>query len=222
VIEKLVPPSVACDESTTDVAESLMLPAEAAQVANAVVKRRREFGTVRHCARRALAELGVDPVPLLPGPNREPLWPPGVVGSMTHCAGYRAAAVARAADVHSIGIDAEPHGPLPDGVLESIAREEELPRLAELAAGEPTVHWDRMLFCAKESVYKVWFPLARRWLGFEDASITLRPGGEFHAALLVPGPSVAGAELTSVTGRWLVEADLVVTAICLPVAEAPN
>ena len=76
-----------------------------------------------------------------------------------------------------MGIDAEPHAPLPDGVLGQIARAEERPRLAELAGAEPEVHWDRLLFCAKETVYKVWFPLAECWLGFEDASAHLRPGG---------------------------------------------
>jgi 4'-phosphopantetheinyl transferase EntD len=217
VIEQLVPAGVAGHESFTDVPESLMLPAEAAQVSKAVEKRRREFGTVRHLARRALAELGLDPVALLPGKQREPLWPAGVVGSLTHCAGYRAAVVARAADVHSIGIDAEPHGPLPEGVLEAVTVPDELPRLAVLTSADPTVHWDRMLFSAKESVYKTWFPLAGRWLGFEDASITLAPGGTFRAELLVPGPRVAGVELTGFTGRWLVGSGLVLTAICLPV-----
>ncbi|HTF48232.1 MAG TPA: 4'-phosphopantetheinyl transferase superfamily protein [Pseudonocardia sp.] len=221
MIEKLLPAGVACAEAFTDVAESLMYPEEAAEVAKAVEKRRREFGTARHCARRAMAELGVAPAPVLPGERREPIWPAGVVGSMTHCAGYRAAALALAEGMHSIGIDAEPHAPLPDGVLGAIARDEELPRLAKLAAAEPSVHWDRMLFCAKESVYKAWFPLARRWLGFEEASVTLESTGDFHAELLVPGPRVDGVELRGFTGRWLVEADLLITAICLPVARRP-
>jgi 4'-phosphopantetheinyl transferase EntD len=216
VIEKLLAPGVTGAEAFADVAERLMLPAEAAVVARAVDTRRREFGTVRHCARRALAELGLPPVPLLPGQHREPGWPDGVVGSLTHCAGYRAAAVARADDMHSVGIDAEPHAPLPDGVLRTVARAEELPRLAALAADHPGMHWDRLLFCVKESVYKVWFPLARRWLGFADASVTPDPGGGFEVELLVAGPMVDGEELTGLTGRWLVEAGLVVTAICLP------
>jgi 4'-phosphopantetheinyl transferase EntD len=222
VIEKLLPAGVASAEAFTDVAESLMYPEEAAEVAKAVEKRRREFGTARHCARRAMAELGVAPAPVLPGERREPIWPAGVVGSMTHCAGYRAAALALTERMHSIGIDAEPHAPLPEGVLDAIARDEELPRLAELSAAQPWVHWDRMLFCAKESVYKAWFPLAKRWLGFEEASVILEPTGDFHAELLVSGPKVDGVELRGFTGRWLVEADLLITAICLPVAGTPS
>jgi 4'-phosphopantetheinyl transferase EntD len=220
VIERLLAPGVVGVDTVADVPEAWMLPEEAAVVARAVDKRRREFGTVRHCARRAMEELGLPPVPVLPGERREPRWPAGVVGSLTHCAGYRAAAVARAAEVRSVGIDAEPHGPLPDGVLDSVARPEELPRLAAMAAAHPGTHWDRLLFSAKESVYKAWFPLARRWLGFEDASLTLDPGGGFDAALWVPGPTVDGAELTALRGRWLVEDGLVVTAICLPAVPA--
>lgn len=213
MIEKLVPGSVVCEEAFHDVPETLMLPGEAAAIARAVPKRRREFGTVRHCARRAMAALGVPPAPLLPGANREPLWPDGLVGSLTHCAGYRAAAVARRADLATVGIDAEPHGPLPDGVLEAITLEEERPRIA---GAEQGVHWDRLLFCAKESVYKAWFPLTGRWLGFEQASVTLRPDGEFRAELRVPGPRLAGVELTEFSGRWLVDAGLVITAVTVP------
>ena len=98
-----------------------------------------------------------------------------MVGSITHCAGYRACAVARAAHVAGVGIDAEPHAPLPAGVLGQIARPEERPLLARAGRTEPAVHWDRLLFCAKEAVYKVWFPLAACWLGFEDAVLTLDP-----------------------------------------------
>ena len=71
-----------------------------------------------------------------PGAKREPLWPAGVVGSITHCDGYRAAAVARATDLATVGIDAEPHEPLPDGVLAAIALPAEPPRAAR--ARRPT------------------------------------------------------------------------------------
>ncbi|HEY3692789.1 MAG TPA: hypothetical protein VGL46_21300 [Pseudonocardiaceae bacterium] len=50
---------------------------------------------------------------MVPGERRKPVWPPGVVGSLTHCTGYRAAAVAHRRGVLTVGIDAEPHEPLP-------------------------------------------------------------------------------------------------------------
>ena len=93
----------------------------------------------------------------------------GVVGSLTHCQGYRGAAVGLAASVRSVGIDAEPHGVLPDGVLNAISLPIERYEIGALPGG---LHWDRILFCAKEATYKAWFPLTERWLGFEDAHIT--------------------------------------------------
>ncbi|SMD19487.1 4'-phosphopantetheinyl transferase family protein [Kibdelosporangium aridum] len=217
MIEKLMPAGVASKEMFSDAAESTMFPEEAAHVAKAVDKRKREYATVRHCARQAFAELGVPPVPLLTGERGAPQWPSGIVGSMTHCAGYRAAVVARSSDIHTLGIDAEPHAPLPEGVLGVISRDEENGRLAKLTAADNTVHWDRMLFCAKETVYKAWFPLTRKWLGFEEASITLADDGTFKAKLMVPGPVIAGERVDVFNGKWIVGDGLVITAIAIPV-----
>jgi 4'-phosphopantetheinyl transferase EntD len=165
--------------------EAGLFPEEREHIAHAVAKRRVEFAAVRRCARKALQELGYPPVPILPGEQREPRWPEGVVGSMTHCAGYCAAAVARSGEVSALGIDAEVHAPLPEGVLDLISLESERALLAELTERVPgAVHWDRVLFSAKESVYKAWFPLTRRWLGFEQADIELRMDGTFEARLL--------------------------------------
>jgi 4'-phosphopantetheinyl transferase EntD len=219
VIEKLMPAGVASRETTEDAPESTMFPEEAAHVGKAVDKRRREYATVRNCARLAMADLGLPPVPLLTGERGAPRWPDGVVGSMTHCAGYRAAVVALSSTVHTVGIDAEPHDTLPEGVENAIALDEERAMLTRLAAADPGIHWDRMLFCAKEAVYKAWFPLTRKWLGFEEALITLTPDGTFEARLLVPGPVVAGAQVAGFSGRWLVGDGLIITAIALPVGK---
>ncbi|GAA2612250.1 4'-phosphopantetheinyl transferase family protein [Streptomyces tubercidicus] len=215
MIDKLLPAPIRTAEAFEDAPLSEMFPEELAQVANAVPKRQREFGTVRGCARRALAELGFPPAPLLPGPNREPQWPAGVVGAMTHCAGYRAVAVARAAEVRTIGLDAEPNLPVNDpGVVDLVTLPEERTQLRRLAALQPEVCWDRLVFSAKESVYKAWFPLTRRWLDFEEALLTLDPtNATFTAQLLVPGPVVDGRELTEFSGKWLVGSGFVVTAV---------
>ncbi|MGW8552855.1 4'-phosphopantetheinyl transferase family protein [Streptomyces tubercidicus] len=215
MIDKLLPAPIRTAETFEDAPLSEMFPEELAQVANAVPKRQREFGTVRGCARRALAELGFPPAPLLPGPNREPQWPAGVVGAMTHCDGYRAVAVARTAEVRTIGLDAEPNLPVNDpGVVDLVTLPEERTQLRRLVALQPEVCWDRLVFSAKESVYKAWFPLTRRWLDFEEALLTLDPtNSTFTAQLLVPGPVVDGRELTEFSGKWLVGSGFVVTAV---------
>ena len=219
MIAGLLPPSVAVVDACGPLPGEGLLPEEEALVARAVAKRRAEFTTVRTCARRALAQLGLPPAPLLSGAKREPLWPAGVVGSLTHCAGYGAAAVAWSSDLATVGIDAEPHDQLPAGVLDRVSLPDERRQLRGLPAG---VHWDRVLFSAKESVYKAWYPLARRWLGFEDARLRFVPGpdptrGTFTAELLVPGlPPVAGRPVPVLPGRYAVGGGLLVTAIALP------
>jgi 4'-phosphopantetheinyl transferase EntD len=206
MIGTLVPASASA-EMFYDAPESTMFPAVAAAVAGARPERRREFATVRHCARRALRQLGIAAVPILPDGDRAPRWPAGVVGSMTHCAGYRAAVVARSGELCGVGIDAEPHDALPPAVLDVVLREEERARLLELTDAHPGLHWDRIVFCAKEAVYKAWFPLTGRWLGFEDVSTAVQIDGTFQARPRVPGPEVAG-----LSGRWVVGRGLVVAA----------
>jgi 4'-phosphopantetheinyl transferase EntD len=213
VIEEILPTAAATAEVFDDLDEAALFPVEEEIVGRAVEKRRREFATGRACARRALERLGLPPVPIESGARGEPLWPTGVVGSITHCDGYRACAVAKSAQARAVGIDAEPNAPLPEGLLSDIARPEELPLLAELSHSAPAIHWDRLLFSAKETVYKAWFPLAERWLGFEDATLTIDPAGTFSARLLVPGPIVGGNEVTGFEGRWLARDGLVLAAI---------
>jgi 4'-phosphopantetheinyl transferase EntD len=204
---------VACAESFVDPPEAVLFPEEEAVIARAVPKRRQEFTTARHCARTALATLGAPPAPILPGEMGAPTWPPGYVGTMTHCAGYRAAAIARTDRVASVGLDAEPHQPLPSGVLPLVTLPEERAWLIEYGQRRPDIHWDRLLFCTKEAVYKGWFPLANRWLGFQDALVTIDPDGTFEARLLVDGPTLLGVgPLQTIAGKWLVSDGLIVTA----------
>ena len=219
MIEEILPPAVASAHAFDDPPDAELLPGEEEIVARAVETRRRQFTTARACARRALEQLGIPPAPILRDERGAPLWPRDVVGSITHCDGYRAAAVARSADVTAVGIDAEPNGPLPRGVLGDIGFGDELTWVRELSAAHPAVSWDRLLFSAKESVYKAWYPLARRWLGFDEAAIEVdRAGGTFEARLLVPGPAVHGDTLEGFSGRWMARDGLVVTAIALPAA----
>jgi 4'-phosphopantetheinyl transferase EntD len=214
VIEKILPVGVACAEAFADPPDGVLFLEEEALVAKAVEKRRQEFTTARGCARSALATLGVAPAPILTGERGAPQWPSGIVGSITHCVGYRAAAVARARDMLTIGLDAEPNQVLPDGVLAMISLPGERARLNDLAAMALGTCWDRLLFSAKESVYKAWFPLAGRWLGFEDVDITINPAdGTFEARLLVATPAVGGSSLVGFTGRWLASDGLILTAI---------
>lgn len=122
---------------------------------------------------------------MLSGARGEPLWPDGIVGSLTHCPGFRAAAVAHSSAFVGLGIDAEPNLSLPGDLLEFISLPQERARVHALTQSSPRVCWDRLLFSAKETVFKTWFPLAKRELDFAEADIRIDPdSGTFSARLL--------------------------------------
>ncbi|MFI6472240.1 4'-phosphopantetheinyl transferase [Streptomyces sp. NPDC050516] len=220
MIEKLLPLPAAASEHFGDTPDGEgLFPQERALLAGVGAGRRREFTTVRHCARLALKELGVPPAPLLPDEEGAPGWPTGIVGSMTHCRGYRAAVVARRTAVRALGLDAEPHRPLREGVVSAVARPEER---ASLAGLDGTVCWDRLLFSAKEAAFKAWSPGARaggiRPRSLHDIRVTLHPAdGTFRAEILPDHP-----EATCLEGRWLASGDLLLTAVSVPASPAPS
>jgi 4'-phosphopantetheinyl transferase EntD len=153
-------------------------------------------------------------VPILPGVGGAPTWPAGVQGSMTHCPGYAAAAVGPVAQISAIGIDAEPDAPLPDGVLNLIATPAEQDRLATIQPEADSPDWDRLLFSAKEAVYKAWFPLVGEWLDHQDAEIVFHPHeATFTALLSRDGLIVNGCQVHRLDGRWMRERGILVTAV---------
>lgn len=202
-----------------------LYPVEAEQIAGAVERRRIEFASARACAREAMTRLGVPVTPVVRGGKGMPVWPSGVVGTLTHTEGLRAAALAPAGRVRSIGLDVEVHGSLGAGVLEAVSLPEEAAWVRAAATDMPSVHWDRLLFTAKEATYKTWFPLTRRWLGFADARITLVPDriddddvvtGSLRSQILVDPHAVdGGPDLVEFHGRWVVRDGYVASAIVL-------
>ncbi len=210
MIEELLPATVASAEVCGDVVEPALSEVEERAVANAIEARRLEFITGRACAKLALMRLGVRPEPIEKGPSGAPNWPVGIVGSITHCKGYRASAVARARHVRSIGIDAEPDEPLPEGILNLVATRMEREGLPSDLHG----CWDRLLFSAKEAVYKACFPLTGRWMDFHDASIGFsRTTQTFQASLRRRLMGGDGSEIHYLTGRWMRGRGLILTAV---------
>ena len=218
--------AVTFDELEMDDAAALasMYPVEVEQIGRAVESRRIEFAATRACAREAMSRLGVPAGPITRGGRGMPVWPAGVVGTLTHTGGLRAAALAPSGRVRSLGMDVEPHGPLGDGVLEAVALPEEAAWVRAAAGGMPSVHWGKLLFTAKEATYKAWYPLTRRWLGFADAHITLVPdrdddevvGGVLRSRILVDPHAVdGGPDLVEFHGRWVVRDGYVASAIVL-------
>ena len=189
---------------------------ERAYVARAVPRRRAEFGTARVCARRALADLGFGPRSLVPGPDRAPRWPPGVVGSISHSDGHCAVVVARSSSASGLGLDVEREG--------SLSTDPEIEAAVCVAAER---HWlthrpdaergrlVRLLFSAKEAFYKCQYPSTRTALDFHDVELCIDLAhGTF--AVRVHRTGAAWRSLERARGRLLRTAGFVATAVTLP------
>jgi 4'-phosphopantetheinyl transferase EntD len=189
MIETLFPPGVVTQAATPEMWSGTLRPEEAACLSpRAVEKRRREFTAGRVCARAALERLGVRDYPLLAGADRAPIWPSGVVGSLSHCDDYCGVAVACRGAVAGLGLDVERLRPLAGRVIELVCTPSEADDLAALPGMEPAL-WALVAFCAKESAYKCYYPATGVHLGFHDVTIRLDSGaGTFEATVAAGDP----------------------------------
>jgi 4'-phosphopantetheinyl transferase EntD len=192
-----------------------LFPEEEACIRRAVVKRRREFTAGRLAAREALARLGIHDFPLLSGESRLPLWPEGVVGSISHCAGACGVAVAPSSAVRGVGLDLERADTLEPELAQRICREAERARFSGLAARLPGVDFAKLTFCAKESFYKCWYPITGVFLGFHDVDVEFEPEARrFRARLLrADAPSIGGRR--ELSGRFAIGDGIVASGVSL-------
>ena len=198
-----------------DVLPGELFAEERSAIADASDGRRREFLGGRVCARRALELLGISPVAVPIAVDGAPVWPDGIVGSITHKGRYRAAAVAFASDVAGLGIDAELNGPLPAGVIERIASPAEIEEVERLLADRPGIAWDRLLFSAKESAVKAVQTSVQTLYGDSQGLAAVGVGFDadtraFTGAARLAREMATGA--TSLEGRWELRAGLLIVA----------
>lgn len=193
-----------------------LLDGEFVSVGRAVAQRRHEFIGGRVMARRAMTRLGVAPQAIPAGSDRAPIWPAGLVGSITHTDRWCAAVVARADEILSVGIDvADAHSVGPElwQILCTLAEFEWLSMLPakdrELGA--------TALFSAKESVFKAQYPLTRRMLDHHDVEIRL--SGDWHhwEAELMEPPEDLVNEWPIVEGRLLIDDAMLATCAVIPI-----
>ena len=147
--------------------EDALRPDEARAIADYVVERRRASAAARIVARELLGRLGYPDCSVPRAPSGAPVWPAGVVGSLAHDGRVAVAAVATRLCVEALGIDVEPAEPLPNGLLDIVATPEERLRIGN----DPFA--GRLLFAAKEAVYKAVYPLDGTFLEHHDVQIHL-------------------------------------------------
>ena len=210
--EELFPEGVAFVTRWEQSDDSDLFPEEFQAIARAAPARRKEFALGRSCAREALALLGGPRVAIPVGRFRDPMWPFGYVGSITHCQDFCAVAVARTLPasgcpaIRGLGLDSEPATPLSEELTGVVCSAKECIWLAS-RQGDP-LHWDRLFFCAKESAYKCLFPTTHRFLEFRDMEVRFDAD---HASFDVTLPSPCGSPL-NLLGRYLMRDGLVLTA----------
>lgn len=142
---------------------------EEALIVSAIEKRQREFRAGRHAAHAALDRLGAPDLPILQGEKRNPLWPTTYIGSIAHCRDLCLAVCAVDGEIAGLGIDVEPLSPLPEGVDSHIHTQAEAAFMQRQPDGFP----QRLIFCAKESIYKCYYPLVKRYFGFQSVTLTI-------------------------------------------------
>ncbi|TDJ70257.1 MAG: 4'-phosphopantetheinyl transferase superfamily protein [Planctomycetota bacterium] len=169
-LQSLFPGDVAVVTVTPGMVLGALHPAEEVHVRNAVPKRRREFTAGRHCAREALARLGIHGVAIPAGPDRAPEWPDGITGSISHCDSLCAAVAARVGRIVSLGLDIESVEPLSRELVSLVGTCAEIEEW-DRASGELALDPAKLAFCAKESVYKADYPLTKRFLDFHDVEV---------------------------------------------------
>jgi 4'-phosphopantetheinyl transferase EntD len=178
-------------------------------------RRRRDFTLGRAAARQALAGTGFPvPAPVLRGEQREPLWPQGIVGSISHQGGYGVAAVAWQQDIPAVGIDIQA---IEDRYTDDLIARFADPDEFDWVRSDPNRRTERAvkLFSAKESVFKALYPLGRVWFAFDVAHLTPRADElGFTAAVRLPALSravirlevgVAVSGTFVITGAWLAQ-----------------
>ena len=207
----LFPDGVAFVRAAPALAKEPLHPEEAAIAARMGAERRREFALGRACARHALAELGIHGVPVLRGAGREPRWPDGVIGSLTHTDGFCAAAAARRGTLLALGLDAE-SGPLSARAGRRVLSEDERRHLAALAASHGR-DFETLAFSAKESVFKALYPLSGVRLGFRDAELDFDPAQRAFRVRLRPERAGALPEGAVLEGRYAIEEPFALTSV---------
>jgi 4'-phosphopantetheinyl transferase EntD len=204
--------------------QAVVFDEERAAVARAVEKRRFEYYATRQLAHEAFRSLGVPVVPVLNRQDRSPIWPSGVIGTLTHTAGWCAVAVAlpQPACV-SLGLDAERAYDMSTEVARRVLTDLEFQRLSSLS---PSEFQSRATLCfsAKEAVYKCLFPFVQRYIGFEEVEIELdfaASSGPFAVRLLNPELGrAAGPPGYALSGRFISEGNLWVTGVTMGAADA--
>lgn len=169
----LLPAPIACHAGEIRLLQGPLHPLEARYVEGAVPRRVQEFTAGRTCARAALSALGFRNVAIPVGSRRQPLWPAGIVGSISHAGGYCMAAACSRKHFAGLGVDIEQATPLSDSLVELVSTSRERTWLATQPARVRGL-LAKFLFSAKEAVFKCLYPVYGEELEFQDVGLDIQ------------------------------------------------
>jgi len=209
LLDGLFEPVIHVDASAIVFRVADLSDGEARLVERAVESRQREFSTGRVLARRLLAQMNVTDFELLRDEDRVPLWPAGIVGSISHTGNLCAVAVAAETVCSGIGVDVEPDEPVGTGIERRVCTPPEVAWLDRGPAAERG-HRCRMIFSVKEAVYKAFYPQRREFWGFQEVSVKIDLPAQCFTAR-PPASSGAG----QVEGRLIRRAGWIISGVAI-------
>jgi len=192
---------------------SYTLHAEEARILSprAYGRKRAEFALGRTAAHSALKQIGFEnSPPVLRGQKGEPIWPDGIVGSITHCHPWSIAVAVQCSNGLAIGVDLETRERMQGtDISDLVCRGAEL----DWVRGGDFQERLTMIFSAKEAIYKALYPLCQRYIDFKEVELTWFPEqhrfqGEFLAPL---GPNVQQGQACAV--HCLCHAELIFSCL---------
>ncbi|WP_394846899.1 4'-phosphopantetheinyl transferase superfamily protein [Pendulispora brunnea] len=221
--------SVAFDREVPSSFSEIPIPES---IQNAPIRRQVEFRAGRECARRALKSLMkhlttkhlttsnslvLGDAAIAVGSDREPVWPEGIVGAITHTNELASAAVARASDTRGIGLDVEVVMSEENAAswMAKIAAPHEVAELARAMNWSPATALT-VIFSAKETLYKCLYPQVRRYFGFRAAAIESADASGYLSVRLLETLTPELVSGCSFEGRFEICDGLVRTGMVLP------
>lgn len=163
-------------------------PQEAKAISRAIPQRQIEFAAGRRAAREALAQLGIAPIAITQNADRAPVWPAGIVGSISHCAQCCIAVTAHSSKHRTLGVDVEPATALDPDLIDVICTPSERDWIATHSIPGIAA---KLIFSAKEAVYKAQYPLTGKVIGFD--AVTVAFTDDDFMATLPTLPNMKGA-----------------------------
>jgi 4'-phosphopantetheinyl transferase EntD len=216
LLPELMPAGSAWSYSTKPRPDEILLPTEVSATARMGSIRLESFRHGRYCARQALAQIGKPGQAVPMGPAREPIWPSGTTGSITHAGSCALAAAACTTSIRGIGIDMEHARQLDYGAAKLICTAGEM---AWVKSQSPPLDDPTLIFCIKESIYKCIWPLVRRFVDFLEVEVSAsNQSGSFLAGTALDMADLGA--LAAIRGRYAFREGLIVSIAWLPASES--